>query len=90
MFLLRFMGTASRTAIWLGFFAMALLATMGQSLSTCRQLLNGMGKMPFPVQGGSTFAAASLIAYWAGEFTNSYTLAKLKLITGAVGFGQVQ
>jgi len=27
------------------------------------------------------FAIASLVAYWAGEFTNSYTLAKLKLIT---------
>jgi uncharacterized integral membrane protein (TIGR00697 family) len=27
------------------------------------------------------FAAASLVAYWAGEFTNSYTLARLKLIT---------
>src|SRR5579862_4653926 len=27
------------------------------------------------------FAVASLVAYWAGEFTNSYTLAKLKLIT---------
>jgi hypothetical protein len=25
---------------------------------------------------------ASLVAYWAGEFTNSYTLAKLKLFTG--------
>jgi len=28
------------------------------------------------------FAVASLIAYWAGEFTNSYTLARLKLLTG--------
>jgi queuosine precursor transporter len=28
------------------------------------------------------FAVASLVAYWAGEFTNSYTLAKLKLVTG--------
>jgi uncharacterized integral membrane protein (TIGR00697 family) len=27
------------------------------------------------------FAGASLVAYWAGEFTNSYTLAKLKLVT---------
>lgn len=27
------------------------------------------------------FALASLVAYWAGEFTNSYTLAKLKLLT---------
>jgi uncharacterized integral membrane protein (TIGR00697 family) len=25
---------------------------------------------------------ASLVAYWAGEFTNSYTLAKLKVLTG--------
>ena len=25
---------------------------------------------------------ASLIAYWAGEFTNSFTLAKMKLLTG--------
>ena len=27
-------------------------------------------------------AVASLVAYWAGEFTNSYTLARLKLLTG--------
>jgi uncharacterized PurR-regulated membrane protein YhhQ (DUF165 family) len=27
------------------------------------------------------FAVASLIAYWMGEFTNSYTLAKLKILT---------
>ena len=28
------------------------------------------------------FAATSLVAYWAGEITNSYALAKLKLLTG--------
>jgi uncharacterized integral membrane protein (TIGR00697 family) len=27
------------------------------------------------------FAVASLIAYWAGEFTNSFTLAKMKILT---------
>jgi uncharacterized integral membrane protein (TIGR00697 family) len=27
------------------------------------------------------FAVASLVAYWAGEFTNSFTLAKMKLLT---------
>ena len=26
--------------------------------------------------------ASSLVAYWAGEFANSFTLAKLKLLTG--------
>ena len=34
------------------------------------------------------FAAASLVAYWAGEFTNSYTLAKLKLLPAAAGCGR--
>jgi hypothetical protein len=28
------------------------------------------------------FATASQVLYWADEFTNSYTLAKLKLLTG--------
>jgi uncharacterized integral membrane protein (TIGR00697 family) len=27
------------------------------------------------------FAVASLVAYWAGEFTNSFTLAKMKVLT---------
>jgi len=30
---------------------------------------------------------ASLIAYFAGEFSNSFTLAKMKIATGGNGFG---
>src|SRR3984957_9147007 len=75
---------ASRRAIWLGFLANGLLAVM--SLIT-------VWLPPAPGwHNQEAFATvfyqiprlivASLIAYWCGEFTNSYTLAKMKLWTG--------
>src|SRR5580704_4469481 len=75
---------ASRRAIWLGFFAMGLLAAMGQLAVALPPAPEWHGQEAFATVFGVVprFAAASLIAYWAGEFTNSYTLAKLKLFTG--------
>lgn len=74
---------ASRRAIWIGFFAMALLAGMGQLAIVLPPAPEWHGQQAFATVFGLVprFAAASLVAYWAGEFTNSYTLAKLKLIT---------
>jgi uncharacterized integral membrane protein (TIGR00697 family) len=74
---------ASRRAIWLGFFAMALLAAMGELAVALPPAPGWNDQAAFAVVFGVVprFAAASLVAYWAGEFTNSYTLAKLKLIT---------
>ncbi len=74
---------ASRKAIWLGFFAMALLALMGQLAVALPPAPEWHGQEAFATVFGLVprFAAASLVAYWAGEFTNSYTLAKLKLVT---------
>lgn len=74
---------SSRRAIWLGFFAMALLAGMGQLAVILPPAPEWKGQAAFATVFGLVprFALASLIAYWAGEFTNSYTLAKLKLIT---------
>jgi queuosine precursor transporter len=74
---------ASRRAIWLGFLANGLLAVMG---------LITVWLPPAPGwHNQDAFATvfyqiprlivASLIAYWCGEFTNSYTLAKMKLWT---------
>jgi queuosine precursor transporter len=74
---------ASRRAIWLGFFSMAALSLLGAL---------AVWLPPAPEWGDQQafakvfavvprFAMASLIAYWCGEFTNSYTLAKLKLLT---------
>ncbi len=74
---------ASRRAIWLGFFAMGLLIAMGQVAIALPPAPEWKGQEAFATVFGLVprFAVASLIAYWAGEFTNSYTLAKLKLLT---------
>ena len=75
---------ASRRAIWLGFFAMVLLAGMGQMAVALPPAPEWRGQEAYATVFGLVprFALASLVAYWAGEFTNSYTLAKLKLLTG--------
>lgn len=74
---------ASRRAIWLGFFASGLMAVMG---------LIAVALPPAPGwHNQEAFATvfdfvprlviASLVAYWCGEFTNSYVLAKMKILT---------
>jgi uncharacterized integral membrane protein (TIGR00697 family) len=75
---------ASRRAIWLGFFGMGLLALIGQLAVELPPAPTWHDQQAFATVFGLVprFAIASLIAYWAGEFTNSYTLAKLKLWTG--------
>ena len=73
----------SRRVIWIGFFSAALMAL---TLSVVGWLPPAerwehqaayqtiLGTIPRIVLG-------SLVAYWAGEFSNSYTLARLKLVT---------
>jgi uncharacterized integral membrane protein (TIGR00697 family) len=75
---------SSRRAIWLGFFAMALLLAMGRIAVSLPPAPEWHGQEAFSAVFNVVprFALASLVAYWAGEFTNSYTLAKLKLLTG--------
>jgi uncharacterized integral membrane protein (TIGR00697 family) len=75
---------ASRRAIWLGFFGMGLLALIGQLAVDLPPAPTWHDQQAFATVFGLVprFAIASLIAYWAGEFTNSYTLARLKLLTG--------
>jgi len=74
---------ASRRAIWLGFGGMALLTFMGQFAVWMPPAPGWHDQEAFKTVFGLVprFAVASLVAYWAGEFTNSYTLAKLKLLT---------
>jgi len=75
--------SASRRAIWMGFFAMGLLAVMGQIAVALPPAPGWHNQQAFATVFGLVprFAIASLVAYWAGEFTNSYTLARLKLVT---------
>ncbi len=75
---------SSRRAIWLGFFAMALLIAMGRVAVSLPPAPEWHGQEAFASVFSilPRFALASLVAYLAGEFTNSYTLARLKLLTG--------
>jgi queuosine precursor transporter len=74
---------AARRAIWIGFFAMALLSIMGAVAVALPAAPGWPDQQAFATVFGFVprFAAASLVAYWAGEFTNSYTLARMKLLT---------
>jgi queuosine precursor transporter len=74
---------ASRRAIWMGFFASALLSLMGMVAVALPADPNWHNQQAFATVFSFVprFVAASLIAYWAGEFANSFTLAKMKVFT---------
>ena len=74
---------ASRRAIWIGFFASALLSAAGAMAVALPADPGWHNQQAFETVFGliPRFVAASLIAYWVGEFANSYTLARLKLLT---------
>jgi uncharacterized integral membrane protein (TIGR00697 family) len=74
---------ASRRAIWYGFFAsfVVVAATSAAvAIPPAPEYLNQEAfATVFKPVGRIVFA--SLIAYWCGEFANSFTLAKMKLAT---------
>jgi uncharacterized integral membrane protein (TIGR00697 family) len=75
--------SASRRAIWYGFFASFLLVALSYVAVVIPPAPEFRNQQAFetifrPVGRAVT---GSLLAYWCGEFANSYTLAKLKLLT---------
>jgi hypothetical protein len=74
---------ASRRAIWLGFFGTALLYLMGAIVIALPSAPGWHNEQAFATVFGfiPRILTASLIAFWAGEFANSYTMARLKLLT---------
>jgi queuosine precursor transporter len=74
---------ASRRAIWLGFFGTSLLYALSATVIALPGAPGWNNQAAFNTVFGflPRMLAASLIAYWAGEFANSYTMAKLKLLT---------
>jgi uncharacterized integral membrane protein (TIGR00697 family) len=74
---------ASRRAIWIGFLASALLSLMGLVTVSLPPAPDWDGQGAFGRVFGFVprLVAASLVAFWAGEFTNAFVLAKLKLLT---------
>jgi len=74
---------ASRRAIWTGFFASALLMLMGLFIVWLPPAPEFRDQEAFATVFNFVprTIAASLTAYWCGEFTNSFVMAKMKLWT---------
>lgn len=74
---------ASRRAIWYGFFGSFILVGMTTAASFIPPAPEYHNQAAFEAifRPVGRIVIASLIAYWSGEFANSFTLAKLKLIT---------
>ena len=74
---------ASRRAIWLGTFGTALLYLMGSIVIALPGAPGWKNQDAFTVVFGflPRIQTASLIAFWAGDFANSYTMARMKLLT---------
>lgn len=75
--------SGSRRAIWIGFFASALMAIMGVAIVHIPAAPGWPNQQAFEAVFDFVprVVAASLVAFWSGEFVNSYTLAKMKLLT---------
>jgi uncharacterized integral membrane protein (TIGR00697 family) len=74
---------ASRRAIWTGFFASALLSIMGLITVALPPAPDWPNQEAFATVFNFVprMVIASLLAYWAGEFSNAFVMAKLKLLT---------
>jgi queuosine precursor transporter len=74
---------ASRKAIWRGFYSSILMAAIGIFAIWLPPAPEWHNQQAFETIFGVVprIVAGSLLAFWLGEFANSYTLARLKLIT---------
>jgi queuosine precursor transporter len=74
---------ASRRAIWLAFSGTALMWGIGALIIALPSDPAFHNQQAFVAVFGilPRLLAASLIAFWAGEFANSYTMARLKIVT---------
>ncbi len=73
----------SRKVIWIGFGSALAMAAVFAAVGALPPAGGWAHQQAFEKILGSTprIVAASLLAYWSGEFSNSYTLAKMKLWT---------
>ncbi|HET7747371.1 MAG TPA: queuosine precursor transporter [Vicinamibacteria bacterium] len=74
----------ARKVVWAGFGAMIFAAFMSWAVLAFPPAPGWPHQSAYETVFGGTprIVAASLVAYFAGEFTNSYVLAKMKILTG--------
>ena len=73
----------ARRCVWMGFAAMLFMAFMSYVVVAMPPAQGWDGQAAYESVFGSTWriVAASVIAFWAGEFVNSFVLAKMKIWT---------
>lgn len=73
----------TRRAVWAGFVALFFASIMSYVIVNLPPSPNWPHQSAYEIAFGITprISFASLIAYWAGEFSNSYVLAKMKIWT---------
>jgi uncharacterized integral membrane protein (TIGR00697 family) len=76
--------SASRRAIWYGFMALTLFAVLAAAAVQIPPAPAYKQQAAFETIFGQVprIVAGSILAYWCGEFANSFTLARMKIITG--------
>lgn len=74
----------ARRCVWAGFAALLFMAFMSYVVVALPPASGWGGQAAYESVFGSTWriVAASVIAFWAGEFVNSFVLAKMKILTG--------
>lgn len=73
----------ARRVIWTGFAALIFMAFMSYVVVAMPPAASWDGQEAYEQVFGSTWriVAASIIAFWAGEFVNSFVLARMKIWT---------
>lgn len=73
----------SRRAIWNGFFASALMAVVSMIVVALPPSPDWPHQQAYALVLGfmPRLVIASLVAYWAGEFANSFVMARMKVLT---------
>lgn len=73
----------ARRCIWVGFAAMLFMAFMSWAVVAMPPADSWTGQAAYEQVFGQVprIVAASILAFWAGEFVNSFVLAKMKILT---------
>ena len=74
----------ARRVIWTGFTALLFMAFMAAVVVALPPAADWPGQAAYEFVFGNSWriVLASITAFWAGEFANSFVLAKLKVLTG--------
>jgi queuosine precursor transporter len=74
----------SRRAIWNGFLASGLMAVVTMTIIAMPAAPNWPHQQAYETVLGLVprLVVASLVAYWAGEFANSFVMARMKVLSG--------